>query len=84
LKLTHSLALQVKGLGQYGPHGLTKRSGFQKDDILIEIDGIKNRLPESQLLGRLLSDPKGKRPLPITLLPNKKRLALTLPVETEK
>jgi hypothetical protein len=84
LKLTHSLALQVKGLGQYGPHGLTKRSGFQKDDILIEIDGIKNRLPESQILGRFLSDPKGKRPLPINLLRNKKRLALTLPVETEK
>lgn len=81
---TQSLALWVKGLGQYGPHGLAKRSGFQKDDILIEIDGIKNRLPESELLGRLLTDPKGKHPLSITLLRNKKRLALTLPVETEK
>lgn len=81
---TQSLALWVKGLGQYGPHGLAKRSGFQKDDILIEIDGIKNRLPESELLGRLLTDPKGGHPLSITLLRNKKRLALTLPVETGK
>jgi S1-C subfamily serine protease len=81
---TQSLALWVKGLGQYGPHGLAKRSGFQKDDVLIEIDGIKNRLPESELLGRLLSDPKGKRPLPITLLRNKKRLTLTLPIATEQ
>jgi hypothetical protein len=81
---TQSLALWVKGLGQYGPHGLAKRSGFQKDDVLIEIDGIKNRLPESELLGRLLSDPKGKHPLPITLLRNKKRLALTLPIATEQ
>lgn len=80
---TQGLALWVKGLGQYGPHGLAKRSGFQKDDILIEIDGIKNRLPESELLGRLLSDPKGKHPLSITLLRNKKRLELTLPIGTE-
>jgi hypothetical protein len=81
---TQSLALWVKGLGQYGPHGLAKRSGLQKDDVLIQIDGIKNRLPESELLGRLLSDPKGKHPLPITLLRNKKRLALTLPIATEQ
>jgi serine protease Do len=81
---TQSLALWVKGLGQYGPHGLAKRSGFQKDDILIEIDGIKNRLPESELLGRLLTDPKGKHPLSITLLRNKNRLALTLPIAIEQ
>ncbi len=81
---TQSLALWVKGLGQYGPHGLAKRSGFQKDDILIEIDGIKNRLPESELLGRLLTDPKGRHPLSITLLRNKKRLELTLPIAIEQ
>ena len=81
---TQSLALWVKGLGQYGPHGLAKRSGFQKDDILIEIDGIKNRLPESELLGRLLTNPKGKHPLSITLLRNKNRLELTLPIAIEQ
>jgi hypothetical protein len=75
----HSLALRVKGLGQYGPHGLAKRSGFQQDDILIDIEGIKHRQPESELLGRLLSDPRGKRPLPIVLLRKGKRLELTLP-----
>ena len=81
---TQSLALWVKGLGQYGPHGLAKRSGFQKDDILIEIDGIKNRLPESELLGRLLTDPKGRHPLSISLLRNKNRLELTLPIAIEQ
>jgi serine protease Do len=78
-----SLALWVKGLGQYGPHGAAKRAGFQKDDILIQIEDIKNRLPESELLGRLLSDPRGKRPLPVTLLRNGKRLELTLPTPAD-
>lgn len=74
-----SLAFRVKGLGQYGVHGLAKRSGFQKDDILVEIEGIKHRQSESEHLGRLLSDPRGKRPLPMTLIRTGKRLELTLP-----
>jgi serine protease Do len=80
---TSTLALRVKGLGQYGPHGLAKRSGFQKDDILIEVEDLKQRLQESELLGRLLTDPRGKRPLPVTLLRNGKRLQLTLPAPAD-
>lgn len=81
---TQSLALWVKGLGQYGPHGLAKRAGFQKDDVLIQIEGNDKRLSEGELLGLLLNDPKGKRPLPISLLRDGKRLELTLPAPTEQ
>lgn len=81
---TQSLALWVKGLGQYGPHGLAKRAGFQKEDVLTEIEGHTQRMTEGQLLGLLLTDPRGKRPLPTTLLRNGKRIQITLPKPTEE
>jgi len=49
------LALFVKGLGQAGKHGAAKRAGFQKDDVIIAIDGVTARTTESALIGRLLA-----------------------------
>ena len=74
-----TLALRVKGLGQYGPHGLAKRSGFQKDDILIQIEGLTQRMTEGELLGQLLTNPGGKRALPMRVLRGSRQLDLVLP-----
>jgi serine protease Do len=74
-----ALALRVTRVGLYGPHGLAKRAGFQAEDILVEIDGLNQRLSESQLLGRLLNDPRGKRALPAVVLRGDQRKAITLP-----
>ena len=80
LKLPLStLALRVKGLGQYGPHGLAKRSGFQKDDILIQVEGLTHRMTEGELLGQLLTSPGGKRALPMRVLRGSRQLDLVLP-----
>ncbi len=73
------MALFVKGLGMYGPHGAAKRAGFQKEDVLLSFDGNDERLGEGELLGRLLLDPRGKRPLAAEVLRGGKKLALTLP-----
>jgi len=50
------MALLVTFVGQYGPHAAAKKNGFQKDDVLVSVDGAKERLTESQLIGRLLRD----------------------------
>lgn len=73
------LALRVTRVGLYGPHGAAKRAGFREQDILVAIDGHKGRLSESQLLGRLLNDPRGKRELPAVVLRGDQRKEIVLP-----
>lgn len=45
------LTLRAGHVGQYNNHAAAKRAGFLKDDILIEVDGLKENLTESQLFG---------------------------------
>lgn len=79
--LSHDrMALFVKGLGMYGPHGAAKRAGFQKEDVLLSFDGHDERLTEGELLGRLLLDPRGKRSLKAEVLRGDKITTLTLPM----
>ena len=49
-----SLALRVKTVGQYGKHAAAKNAGFQKDDVIISIEGDKTRRTEGELIGWLL------------------------------
>ena len=45
------LTLRAGHVGQYNNHAAAKRAGFLKGDILIEVDGLKENLTESQLFG---------------------------------
>lgn len=49
-----TMALFVKHAGEYGKHSAAKKAGFQKDDVIVELDGQTSRVSESELLGRLL------------------------------
>src|SRR6185295_18776827 len=51
---TEGLALFIKGVGNFGKHAAAKNAGFQKDDVLVGIDGQKQRMTEGELLGYLL------------------------------
>ncbi len=75
------LALWVKSVGQYGKHAAAKNAGFQKDDIIVEIDNLKTRHTESRLLGHLLlKHPSGDK-VPVTVLRGTERVTLTLPMQ---
>ncbi len=76
-----SLALRVKGVGQYGPHGAAKAAGFQKDDILIAVDGITRDTTEGALLGLLLTKHPRKKSIPATVLRGRERVDLKLPMQ---
>jgi hypothetical protein len=47
------MALRIFHVGQYGPQA-AKKAGFQKDDILIEVGDLKQRMTESAIIGHLL------------------------------
>jgi len=75
------LALLVVGVGQYGKHAAAKNAGFQKDDIIVGIDNLNQRLTEGELLGHLLlKHPIGDK-IPVTVLRGTQRVTLTLPMQ---
>jgi serine protease Do len=76
-----SLALLIKRVGEYGIHGAAKRAGFQKDDVLISIDGLNKRMTEAGLVGKLLLTHAKKDSLKATVLRGDKKVELTLPMQ---
>ena len=78
---TTQLALLVKGVGQYGKHAAAKNAGFQKDDIIVEIDGIAKRLTEGELIGHLLRTHQPGEKVKATVLRGDRRVELSLPMQ---
>lgn len=75
------LALLLQGVGQYGKHAAAKNAGFQKDDVLVELDGKSARLTEGELIGRLLQQTKPGQKLKAVVLRGEKRVELMLPMQ---
>jgi hypothetical protein len=78
---TGDLALRVKHVGQYGIHATAKKAGFEKDDIVVAIDGFTERLGEGELLGRLLQKRPAGEKIDATVRRGSKQVALTLPMQ---
>jgi S1-C subfamily serine protease len=74
------LALLAVGVGQYGKHAAAKNAGFQKDDVLVAIDGANQRMTESELIGRLIAKGPGEN-VKATVLRGTQRVELTLPIQ---
>lgn len=77
---TDGMALWVKGLGMYGIHAAAKKAGFQKEDVLIEVAGIKHRITESRLHGHLMQEHRKGDKVPVKVLRGDKTLDLLLPM----
>lgn len=75
------MALWVKGLGMYNIHAAAKKAGFQKDDVLIEVAGMKHRLTESRLHGYLLQEHLQGEKVPVKVLRGDKIIDLLLPMQ---
>jgi serine protease Do len=57
-----AMALLVEYVGQYNEHAAGKRAGFQKDDIILDVDSQSTRMTESELFRYLLQNKmKGER-----------------------
>jgi serine protease Do len=76
-----TLALFVKGVGQFGKHAAAKNAGFQKEDVIVEIAGLSGRLTEGELIGRLLQGhPLGEK-VKVVVLRGQQRVELALPMQ---
>jgi S1-C subfamily serine protease len=75
------LALLVKSVGQYGKHAAAKNAGFQKDDVIVEIDGTAARMTESGLVDRFLATRMAGTKVKTTVLRGDKRVELELPMQ---
>ena len=75
------LGLVAQHVGEYGEHAAAKRAGFQKGDILIEVDGQTGRMSESALFGYLLQKHMPGTRIPITVQRQGERVKLELPMQ---
>lgn len=75
------MALLVKSVGQYGKHAAAKNAGFQKDDVIVELDGISGRLTEGEVMGRLLQNHFPGERVKTVVLRGKQRVDLSLPMQ---
>jgi serine protease Do len=78
---TGGLALLAKHVGRYGKHGAAKRQGFQNGDVIIAIDGRKDRMTESEFIGIMIANHQPGKKVPATVLRGKGRLNLKIPVQ---
>jgi S1-C subfamily serine protease len=75
------LALFAEHVGEYGEHAAAKKAGFRKGDILVEIDGISNRITESALIGHLLAKHSPGTKLKARVLRGNAHIELLLPMQ---
>ncbi|MFN0076677.1 MAG: Trx7/PDZ domain-containing (seleno)protein [Prosthecobacter sp.] len=73
------MALRIFHVGQYGEHAKAKQAGFLKDDILVEVGDLKQRITESAIIGHLLQEHLPGEQLPAVVLRGGKRVELKLP-----
>lgn len=71
-----TLALEILHVGKFNKHGVARKNGFREGDILIEVDGITDRITESEYFGRLLQRHPGPATLDAAVLRKGKRVEL--------
>ena len=76
-----SMALFTKHLGQYGPHGTAKRSGFRQGDVLVEFDGRTDLLREADLHHYAMTKRKPGDRVDVVVVRNGQRKTLQLPMQ---
>jgi serine protease Do len=78
---TNQLALNVRSVGQYGNHAAAKKAGFEKDDVIVRIDGLDRRLGESELFAHLLQRRIPGEKVKATVLRGSGKVELELPMQ---
>jgi hypothetical protein len=72
-----ALALFVKHVGEYGAHAVAKQAGFRKGDVIVAVNGKRDRLSESQFLAHTLAVRPGTR-ITTTVLRDGKEIDMRL------
>ena len=75
------MALRAKGVGAYGKHAAAKNAGWQKEDVITELDGSSARATEGMVIGRLLRAHQPGEKVKATVLRAGKSVELSLPIQ---
>ena len=75
------LALLVKLVGEYGKHAAAKKAGFQKEDIIVQMEGVSCRTTEGEVIGHLLQKHQAGEKVKTTVLRGTEHVELSLPVQ---
>ena len=78
---TPNIGLFVEYVGQYNEHAAGKRAGFQKDDVIVSVDGKASPMTESELMGYLVQNRMPGTKIPVTIWRGGQRLNLELPMQ---
>ncbi len=76
-----ALAMRVLNVGQYGMHAAAKKAGFQKEDVIVELDGISKTQTECQLIDHLLETHFPGEKVKVTVLRGQEKKTLELPMQ---
>ncbi len=75
------MALLVRRVGQYGPHGTARRVGFREGDIITSFDGRRDLLTEQQLLTYVATSKKHGDQVAVDVLRNGRKMNFKLPIQ---
>lgn len=75
----NTLALRAKHVGQYGEHAGAKNAGFRQGDILVEYDGSRAPLSETELFAKNVAEHKVGDKVPAKVLRDGREVELMLP-----
>jgi serine protease Do len=75
------MALRVKRVGQYGPHGTAKRIGFREGDVIIRFDGQSDLTSEQRLHTYVVTSKQPGQKVDVELRRGARRMAFKLPLQ---
>jgi hypothetical protein len=75
------LALRVRHVGQYGEHAAAMHAGFQKGDVIVEFNGSRAPLTETQLFALAMNEHRRGDKIDVKVLRSGKELPLKLPLQ---
>jgi hypothetical protein len=75
------LALYVKNVGQYGKHATARKTGIQKEDVVLDFAGVEKRMTEGEILGHLLQRHFPGETVKVTVLRGAEKKEYQLPMQ---
>ncbi len=75
------MALRVKHVGRYGPHGAAKKAGIQPDDLLISYDGRDDLMTETELFDYAINHRRHGDEVKVLVRRGHRELSMQLPIQ---
>jgi S1-C subfamily serine protease len=75
------MALKVKHMGEFGPHGAAKQAGFRASDVIIAVGAHKDYARETDWIAGALREYKVGEQVDVTVWREGKKVVLKLPMQ---